>query len=114
MNERPGEKTQICLFAIPVIGVFDPLLLHTADLEKLAVNGIALKREPKMLPRPSASISWNVSTLYLFIRPSAFEAAILWRTIISGKTPIPEPNPLTMLPTLIVSFALIFAAFNGN
>ena len=87
---------------IPVIGVFDPLLLHTADLEKLAVIGIALKSEPKMLPRPKARISWNVSTLYLFIRPSAFDAAILCNTIIRGRTPIPEPNPLIIVSMLIV------------
>ena len=98
----------------PAIGVFDPLLLLTADLAKHAVNGIALKNEAKILPRPKARISWKVSTLYLFIRPRAFDAAILFNMIIRGRTAIPEPNPLNICPMLTVSLALILTALSGN
>ena len=87
---------------IPATGVFDPLLLHTADLVKADVIGRALKNEPKTLPRPKARISWNVSTLYPFTRAKAFGTAIIGSTIIRGRTPIPEPNPLIIASMLIV------------
>ena len=108
MNEKETFEIR------PATGVFDPLLLHTADRPKPGVIGRALKSEPKMLPRPTASISKNVSILHLFMRPKAFDTAIVCSTIIRGRTPMPEPNPLIIALMEIVSFALILTDFTGN
>ncbi len=95
------------------MGVLEPLILLMADLEKLAVHAKLEKNDANTLPAPIARISWNVSILYLLLRASAFEAAIVWMSMISGRTPRPDPNPVITWLTSKVLLALTLIGWRG-